>query len=54
MNWKEFGRQYGEGPDEHFEDPAEYWDSVGDRHRAKAIRARRMKIEAGETDADKA
>ena len=47
MSWREFEERYGERPDEHFEDPAEYWDSVGDRHRARAIRTRRRKIENG-------
>ena len=47
MNWREFEEKYNERPEEHFDDPADYWDSVGDHHRANAIRARRRKVEEG-------
>ena len=50
MSWKEFREMYNESPEEHFDDPADYWDSIGDHHRANAIRARRRKIEEGEIE----
>ena len=50
MSLKKLKEEYGEGPEDHFEDPAAYWDSMGDHHRANAIRARRRKIENGERE----
>ena len=35
MDWKEFAEDYGEHPWEHYEDPADYWDSRGDKARAR-------------------
>jgi len=52
MTWREFTERYGEHPDEHFDDPAAYWDSRGDHHIANAIRARRRKIEDGDIAGD--
>ena len=48
MSYRQLKEKYGEGPEDHFEDPAVYWDSVGDHHRANAIRAKRRKIENGD------
>lgn len=45
-------REVREGPEDHFEDPADYWDSVGDHHRANMIRKRRRQIENGERAED--
>ena len=44
---KDFEANY-EKSEEHFDDPAMYWGSVGNHHRANAIRARRRKIEDGD------
>ena len=48
MGWKEFAEDYGEHPWEHYDDPADYWDSRGDKARARAIRARHEAIERGD------
>ena len=52
MNWREFTDRYGEGPDEHFDDPADYQDSIGNTHIANRIRARRRKVEDGDIAGD--
>jgi len=36
--------------EDHFDDPADYWDSVGDHHRARQIRKRREAIERGDIE----
>jgi len=50
MNWRKFTEDYGEKPEEHFDDPADFQDSIGNHDRANAIRARRRKIEKGEIE----
>ena len=50
MSWREFQEQYGEKPEEHYDDPALYWDSRGDHARANKIRADRRKIKNGEKE----
>ena len=52
MNWKKFREEYGESPEDHFEDPADYQESIGNRFEAKRIRSRRKKIENGELPED--
>jgi len=43
MSWAEYTEMYGERPEEHYDDPADYQDAIGNHHIAKAIRARRRK-----------
>lgn len=41
MNWKRFREEYGEGPEDHFDDPyeyARYLERAGQKHQAKTIR----------------
>ena len=52
MNWNRMRDELGEYPDEHFDDPADYQDSIGNTHIADRIRARRRKIEDGEVAED--
>jgi len=55
MNWQQFREEYGEGPEDHFEDGyeyARYLERRGDHHRASAVRARRKKMENGEIAED--
>lgn len=47
MNWKRFTELYGERPEEHYEDPADYQDSIGNRFEANRIRKRRKDREEG-------
>lgn len=41
MNWKQFKEEYGEGPEEHYEDPAEYQEKIGNKYYANRIRKKR-------------
>lgn len=41
MNWRRFKEEYGEGPEEHYDDPAEYQESIGNKYSANQIRKRR-------------
>lgn len=41
MNWQEFTEEYGERPEEHFDDPAEYQESIGNKFFANQIRKKR-------------
>ena len=50
LSWTEFREQYGEKPEDFFDDPALYWDSRGDHARANKIRADRRKIKNGEKE----
>ena len=50
MNWRKFTEDYGEKPEEHFDDPADYFDSIGNHDRADKIRADRRKIKNGERE----
>ena len=52
MNWRKFAEDFGEYPDEHFDDPADYQDSIGNTHIADRIRARRRKVEDGDISDD--
>jgi len=52
MNWRKFAEDFGEYPDEHFDDPADFQQSAGNRLEAKRIRAQRRKVEDGEVAED--
>ena len=41
MNWQKFREEYGESPEEHFDDPADYQDSIGNKYYANQIRKKR-------------
>jgi len=41
MNWRKFREEYGESPEEHYDDPAEYQESIGNIYYANLIRKRR-------------
>jgi len=42
MNWRKFREEYGESPEEHYDDPAEYQESIGNIYYANLIRKRRQ------------
>ena len=41
MNWQRFREEYGESPEEHYDDPADYQESIGNVFEANRIRKRR-------------
>jgi len=41
MNWQKFREEYNESPEEHYDDPAEYQESIGNKLYANQIRKRR-------------
>jgi len=41
MNWQKFIEEYGENPEEHYDDPAEYQEKIGNKLFANQIRKRR-------------
>ena len=41
MDWNKFREEYGEGPEEHFDNPADYQDSIGNKFFANRIRKKR-------------
>lgn len=41
MNWQKFREEYGESPEEHYDDPAEYQEKIGNKFYANQIRKRR-------------
>lgn len=52
MNWQEFKDEYGEGPEDHFEDAyeyARYLDRTGQKHKANLVR-RNMEGEESEEE----
>lgn len=41
MDWRKFREEYNEGPEEHYDDPAEHQESIGNKLYANQIRKRR-------------
>jgi len=48
MNWNRMKEEYGEYPEDHFDDPADYQQSIGNSYEANRIRQRRRKVEDGD------
>ena len=44
--------EYHESPEDLYDDPADYQDSIGNHHEAKRIRKRRKAIEDGDISED--
>lgn len=40
MNWRELEEEYGEHPDEHYDDPADYQQSIGNTYQGEAEKGR--------------
>ena len=41
MNWREFTEKYGEYPEDHYDDPADFQEAIGNKAEANRIRKER-------------
>ena len=52
MTNRQLKDKYNEGPEDHFDDPADYQESIGNKYEANMIRKRRRQVENGERAED--
>ena len=52
MSYRKLREEYNEGPEDHFDDPADYQESIGNKYEANMIRKQRRQVENGEREGD--